>query len=45
MRSGDSASFAAAPLPRFSRIILYIDDLDRCPPDKVVDVLQVVHQP
>jgi hypothetical protein len=25
------------------RIILYIDDLDRCPADKVVDVLQAVH--
>ena len=29
--------------PRFSRIILYIDDLDRCPPDTVVKVLQAVH--
>jgi hypothetical protein len=27
----------------FDRIILYIDDLDRCPPDRVVDVLQAVH--
>jgi O-acetyl-ADP-ribose deacetylase (regulator of RNase III) len=27
----------------FSRIILYIDDLDRCPPDKVADVLQAIH--
>ena len=38
---------AAAPIeakgPIFERIILYIDDLDRCPPDKVVDVLQAVH--
>jgi hypothetical protein len=25
------------------RIILYIDDLDRCDPDKVVEVLQAVH--
>lgn len=31
------------PDPAFTRIILYIDDLDRCPPDKVVDVLQAVH--
>lgn len=30
-------------LPRIDRIILYIDDLDRCPEDKVVDVLQAVH--
>jgi hypothetical protein len=28
---------------RVERIILYIDDLDRCPNDKVVDVLQAVH--
>lgn len=27
----------------FERIVLYIDDLDRCPPDKVVDVLQAIH--
>ena len=25
------------------RIILYIDDLDRCPEDKVVEVLQAIH--
>ncbi len=30
-------------LPSFERIILYIDDLDRCPPDKVVSVLQAIH--
>ncbi len=28
---------------RCDRIILYIDDLDRCPPDRVVEVLQAVH--
>jgi len=28
---------------RIDRIILYIDDLDRCAPDRVVDVLQAVH--
>jgi hypothetical protein len=27
----------------FQRIVLYIDDLDRCPPRKVVEVLQAVH--
>ncbi len=27
----------------FQRIILYIDDLDRCPPEKVVEVLQACH--
>ena len=26
-----------------NRIILYIDDLDRCPPDRVVEVLQAIH--
>jgi len=30
-------------LPRIDRIILYIDDLDRCPPERVVEVLQAVH--
>ena len=28
---------------RINRIVLYIDDLDRCPPIKVVEVLQAVH--
>lgn len=32
-----------ARLPRVDRIVLYIDDLDRCPEDKVVHVLQAVH--
>ncbi|HEX7154935.1 MAG TPA: P-loop NTPase fold protein [Thermoanaerobaculia bacterium] len=42
-----------APLPagvtpleeqyRLDRIVLYIDDLDRCPADRVVEVLQAVH--
>ncbi|BCJ46958.1 hypothetical protein GCM10010168_35220 [Actinoplanes ianthinogenes] len=26
-----------------NRIVLYVDDLDRCPPDKVVEVLEAVH--
>jgi hypothetical protein len=30
-------------LPPIDRIILYIDDLDRCPENHVVDVLQAVH--
>lgn len=29
--------------PKLERIILYIDDLDRCPDDKVLEVLQAVH--
>jgi KAP family P-loop domain/Clp amino terminal domain, pathogenicity island component len=30
-------------VPEVERIILFIDDLDRCPPNKVVEVLQAVH--
>jgi hypothetical protein len=30
-------------LPRIDRVILYIDDLDRCPADRVVEVLEAVH--
>jgi hypothetical protein len=34
----------AAPLfPRIDRIILYVDDLDRCPEKNVFEVLQAVH--
>lgn len=33
----------AEELPSIQRIILYIDDLDRCEPDRVVEVLQAVH--
>lgn len=32
-----------AALPSIDRIILYIDDLDRCPADLVVQVLEAVH--
>ncbi len=28
---------------RIERIVLYIDDLDRCDPDRVIEVLQAVH--
>ncbi|WP_239153069.1 P-loop NTPase fold protein, partial [Virgisporangium aurantiacum] len=31
------------PGPPLQRIILYIDDLDRCPPRRVVEVLAAVH--
>lgn len=31
------------PTPPLERIILYIDDLDRCPPRRVVEVLAAVH--
>lgn len=38
------ANQAEGPLgPPIDRIVIYIDDLDRCPEDKVVDVLQAVH--
>jgi hypothetical protein len=30
-------------LPRINRIVVYIDDLDRCPPARVVEVLEAVH--
>lgn len=41
----EQASDAHAQKDRalFDRIVLYIDDLDRCPPEKVVEVLQAVH--
>ncbi len=29
--------------PPLQRIVLYVDDLDRCPPAKVVDVLRAAH--
>lgn len=38
----DSRNPAGDPL-KIDRIILYIDDLDRCPEHKVVEVLQAVH--
>lgn len=36
-RLGDSSD------PHVDRIVLYIDDLDRCPPERVVEVLQAIH--
>jgi hypothetical protein len=43
--SGRTAEVDAAgdELPRIDRIILYIDDLDRCPPRRVVELLEAVH--
>jgi hypothetical protein len=29
--------------PNVERIVLYVDDLDRCPPRRVVEVLQAIH--
>jgi hypothetical protein len=37
----DSAGNGDVSMP--NRIVLYIDDLDRCPPHKVVEVLEAVH--
>jgi WD40 repeat protein len=34
---------AGDTLPRIDRIILYIDDLDRCPPARVVEMLEAIH--
>lgn len=41
-RTADGAPSGGRGRP-IERIILYIDDLDRCPPDRVVEVLQAVH--
>ncbi|MFI5713177.1 P-loop NTPase fold protein [Kribbella sp. NPDC051620] len=44
MRSDVPVEDAAGDeLPAIDRIVIYIDDLDRCPPDRVVDVLEAVH--
>lgn len=40
-RVGDLSATSA--IPPLQRIILYIDDLDRCPPERVVEVLAAVH--
>lgn len=46
-RNGPGASAAGSDspdeLPRIDRIVLYIDDLDRCPPRRVLEVLEAVH--
>ncbi|WP_410598365.1 P-loop NTPase fold protein [Amycolatopsis sp. lyj-90] len=34
---------AGDTLPRIDRIIIYIDDLDRCPPQRVVEMLEAIH--
>lgn len=43
MRLDAASREPADNLERIDRIILYIDDLDRCPTDKVVEILQAVH--
>jgi hypothetical protein len=42
-KNGVRHSRSGKPLPRIDRVILYIDDLDRCPADRVVEVLEAVH--
>lgn len=39
----DDGMIPDKPTHQINRIVLYIDDLDRCPPDRVVQVLQAVH--
>jgi hypothetical protein len=39
----DDGTLPGDPTHLINRIVLYIDDLDRCPPDRVVQVLQAVH--
>ena len=38
-----SAADSKEPLPKIDRIVLYIDDLDRCRADRVIEVLEAVH--
>lgn len=41
--SGDGEATNATNLPVIDRIILYIDDLDRCRAERVIEVLEAVH--
>ena len=43
LENGDGSTDKAPDSRPIERIILYIDDLDRCPPKRVVEVLQAVH--
>ncbi|MBJ2124349.1 P-loop NTPase fold protein [Flavobacterium sp. IB48] len=43
LKSGESAEFRALFNKPLERIILYIDDLDRCPEERVVEVLEAVN--
>ncbi len=42
-RLEEDGAAADPELPRIDLIVLYIDDLDRCPPSRVVQVLEAVH--
>jgi hypothetical protein len=39
----DGEEQSSDSLPQIDRIILYVDDLDRCPAKRVVEVLEAVH--
>lgn len=39
----DTTTEGKQPDRIFERIVLFVDDLDRCPPAKVVEVLQAIH--
>ncbi|MBM2616035.1 hypothetical protein JIG36_10755 [Actinoplanes sp. LDG1-06] len=41
--AGSDVDAAGDSLPRIDRIAVYIDDLDRCPPARVVEMLEAVH--
>ncbi|WP_328324404.1 TIR domain-containing protein [Kribbella sp. NBC_00382] len=41
--AADLSTTSGNEVPDVDRIFLYVDDLDRCPHDKVVEVLQAVH--
>lgn len=43
LKSGESAQFRALFEKPLERIVLYIDDLDRCPEERVVEVLEAVN--
>jgi predicted nucleic acid-binding Zn-ribbon protein len=43
MQDGAATEDGARTLPSVQRIVLYIDDLDRCAPDRVVELLQAIH--
>jgi hypothetical protein len=42
-KANEAASGGGTEGPAVTRIVLYIDDLDRCPPKRVVEVLEAVH--
>lgn len=39
----DRSNASRSDLPDLRRIVLYVDDLDRCPPKVVLQVLQAIH--